>query len=213
MVHTGKPLKFKGDQFRTDAKCADGYIVLAGWELSTKRWFSVRVLPEDAPYLFKEGGQSQWASTSAELLASLMALHAFGWIVDGRRRRSLQVSLVGGTDNRANEALTLKRSTTRWPLMAINMQMSSALARSRTTLNLSWRPREENTEADDLTNEAFGGFDPSLRVAVKLGDLDLAILQALVAAHSEFEEAKSAARADRKRDPASKSKKFDKSPW
>ena len=213
MVHTGKPLKFKGDQFRTDAKCADGYVVLAGWELGTRKWFSLRVGPEDAPYLFKEGGQSQWASTSAELLASLTALHTFGWIADGRRRKTLQVSLLGGTDNRANEALTLKRSTTKWPLMAINMQMSSALARSRTTLNLSWRPREENTEADDLTNEVFEGFDPALRVAVKLKDLDLTILHALVAVHSEFEDAKKAAKADRLKDPASKSKKFDKSPW
>ena len=97
--------------------------------------------------------------------------------------------------------------------MAINMQMSSALARSRTTLNLSWRPREENTEADDLTNEVFEGFDPALRVAVKLKDLDLTILHALVAVHSEFEDAKKAAKADRLKDPASKSKKFDKSPW
>ena len=85
--------------------------------------------------------------------------------------------------------------------------------KSRTTLNLNWRPREENTEADDLTNEIFEGFDPALRLAVKLKDLDLTILHALVAVHSEFEEAKKAAKADRARDPASKSKKFDKSPW
>ena len=213
MVSTRAPLKFDGDQFRTDAKCATGFIVLAGWELCSKRWFSFRVLPCDASYLFKEGGDSQWASTSAELLATLAALEAFGWTKEERHRRELQVSLTAGPDNRANEALSSKRATTRWPLMAINMQLSSRLSKARAALSLRWRPREENTEADDLTNERFDGFDPGLRVPMSLHDMDLPILLALVATRSEFEEAKMAAKNDRKFDWGSKSKKFDKSPW
>ena len=153
MVSTQRPLKFKGDAFRTDAKCTDGLVVLAGWELETRKWFSLRVYPKDAAFLFKPNGESQWASTSAELMASMLALSAFGWLRADKHRKSLQVCFNAGTDNRANEALTAKRSSTRWPLMALNMQMSSMLAKARLSLRLRWRPREENTEADDLTNE------------------------------------------------------------
>ena len=129
----------------------------------------------------------------------------------GKHRKPLQFAFHAGTGNRANEALTLKRATTKWPLMALNM-MSSMLSRARLGLNLQWRPREENTEADDLTNERFSEFDPKLRVEVSLQSMD-SILQALVTVHDEFEKAKQSAKAERALDPASKSKKFDKSPW
>ena len=168
MVSTRRPDSFEGDQFRTDAKCADGYIVLAGWELGSRRWFSFRLTPVEAPFLFKESGQSQWSSTSSELLATFVALVAFGWLTADRHRKSLTIAFCGGTDNKANESLTIKRATTKWPLMAINMQLSSALSKSRLSLRLKWRPREENTEADDLTNERFYEFDPSKRVDIYL---------------------------------------------
>ena len=134
----------------------------------------------DAPYLFKPNGETQWASTSAELLATLVARGTFGWLEADANRRTLAISLFGGTDNRANDALTLKRATTKWPLMAINMQLSAALSRSRLSLRLRWRPREENTEADDLTNGRFADFDLDKRINFSLKDLDMSILLALV---------------------------------
>ena len=136
LVSVKRPLSVTGERFRTDAKCADGYIVLAGWELETRRWFAMRLLPVDTPYFFKEDGSSQWASTSAELMASLVALHAFGWLATDRERKTLEFALTAGTDNRANESLSSKRSTTKWPLMAVNMQLSASLAKARLTLSL-----------------------------------------------------------------------------
>ena len=67
--------------------------------------------------------------------------------------------LRAGTDNRANEALVLRASTTKWPLTLVNMQMAEHLLRNNLLLDLRWRPRDENTLADDLTNKAFGNFD------------------------------------------------------
>ena len=64
----------------TDAKCADGYVVLGGWdsrfEPHEAPWFSTRLDPSMAPYLFDSDGHSQWASSSAELLATLVGLRA-----------------------------------------------------------------------------------------------------------------------------------------
>ena len=166
------------------------------------------------PYLFKPGGGgSQWASTSAELLASLAALHAFGWLAHSPKRRSVVFSLTAGTDNAANDSLSTKRSTTKWPLMLINMQLSSALARARLSLNLKWRPRQENVEADNLTNEVFDGFSPGARIGLQLADIDLSLVKSLWETKQQFDSARLMVKQRSGLDENVKKRKFDKSPW
>ena len=78
-MHTCKrPRTTAGEIFRTDAKCETGRVVLGGIHLEMGAWFSLEVLPHQAPFLFKDNGDSQWASTTAELLAVLVAVHLFG---------------------------------------------------------------------------------------------------------------------------------------
>ena len=182
MVSAKRPICATKEIFRTDAKCEDGRVVLAGWEVcddSLKaKWFRVVLSPHEAPYLFKEG-KAQWASTSAALLASYVALFAFGLISESRSWKVIAFSLSAGTDNRANEFLSMKRSSTKWPLMLINMQLSHALASSSLLLNLQWRPREENVLADALTNEDDCSFSPSLRVDVKFENIPTLIIDEL----------------------------------
>ena len=145
LLSVKRPLVFSKEAFRTDAKCEDGRVVLGGWECAdepaTARWFHVEIKPDEAPFLFREE-KSQWASTSAELFASLAALHVFGWLQVDSSRKSLSGALTGGTDNLANQFLTAKRSTTRWPLMIINMQLSHCLSLASLSLKLNWRPRD-----------------------------------------------------------------------
>lgn len=87
----------------------------------------LELLRKDAPYLFKSDGASQWASAPAELLAVLVALHCFGYLGKRSTRTEMEVWIQAGTDNKSNEALLKKRSTTRWPLLLVNMQLSSLL--------------------------------------------------------------------------------------
>ena len=136
-----RPLALEQEQFRTDAKCADGYVILGGHHLLDGRWFSFRLLPGDAPFLFDGEGRSQWASTSAELLATMVALVLFGLLDDRRTGVVMPVVLSAGTDNQSNEFLMRKGLTTRWPLMMINMQLSELLMQANARLHLSWRPR------------------------------------------------------------------------
>ena len=49
--------------------------------------------------------------------------------------------------------------------MIINMQLSVLLSAARLQLNLVWRPRDQNTEADDLTNEKFDDFNAADRIS------------------------------------------------
>ena len=199
-------------------KCEDGRVVLGGWEVNkdTKmaRWFSLEVGPAEAPFLFREE-KSQWASTSAELLASLAALMAFGWLQRDSSRKALSWALSGGTDNLANQFLSLKRSTTRWPLMMINMQLSHCLAQASLSLRLRWRPREENTHADDLTNGLFENFDAAKRVHFSFSDIPQDIIWLLWKSKGEFDSMKTEAKfiqgeVTRRR---KRKRHEDKTPW
>lgn len=117
-------------------------VILGGWEVSSRKWFLLalrRDLRRDqVPYFFTPNrGGAQWASTSAELLASLAALKAFGWLDEGRARHTVPIYLVAGRDNMANVLFSSKRSTTKWPLiMLINMELSSCLERAKLSLDL-----------------------------------------------------------------------------
>ena len=125
--------------FFTDAKCEDGRVVLKGWEslgpVGSARWFSISLKPEDAPYLFDAEGRSQWASASAELLATLAALHLFGHLKPVQRLRQFPVVIPAVTDNGGNEALSRKQSTTKWPLMLVNSQLSHHLMKAMLKLD------------------------------------------------------------------------------
>lgn len=213
LVSVRRPIEFSGEQFRTDAKCEDNLVVLGGWEVQSGRWFKIDVTPSQAPYFFVGGKGSQWASTSAELMASLAALVAFGWVKDSSLRRSVEFSLSAGTDNRANEFLSSKRSTTKWPLMLINMQLSALLSRSHLSLRLRWRPREENTVADDLTNSVYGQVDLSKQISISFEDLPLSLVNSLWRTKVDFDTKRIAAKSSGARDHNLKRKKTDKSPW
>ena len=171
---------------RTDAKCETGRIVFGGHCLLSGAWFSLEVDRSVAPFMFKENGESQWASTTAELVAVIFALKAFGYLESGMERRHMSLSLQGGTDNKANESLSKKRSSTKWPLMLVSMQLSHLSMEAGLKVSLKWRPRDENEPADALTNGDFTGFDPLKRISVSRDDVDWLLLYSLWEERAEF---------------------------
>ena len=194
-------------------------MVIAGWELSddsqSSRWFSLRLLPDDAPYLFDDRGKSQWASGSAELLATLAALHIFGYLSASVDRKELDVECAADTDNQGNSRLLKKRSSTKWPLMLINMQLSDLLLRSSLKLLLRWRPRDENQLADQLTNEVFTNFTVEHRLIIKYSDLPLSLLHQLWETKESFDAARraQAALSSEAAQLQSRKRKTEKTPW
>ena len=98
MYSCNGPKSISGDLFRTDAKCESGRVTLGGYHLTGGQWFSLSVGSREAPYLLKENGDSQWASAPSELL---VALWAFGFLNASRERRSIDLWVQGGTDDRS----------------------------------------------------------------------------------------------------------------
>eukprot|EP00434_Breviolum_minutum_P010462 symbB.v1.2.009227.t1/scaffold582.1/size184522/13 len=181
-----------GELFRTDAKCEPGRVVLGGWLIGSRAdpWeasrFSLTLTPAEAPWLFRGPDQeSSWASASAELLGSLVALKVFDI---GKSFQHLAASHIvkcgGGTDNKAASSVTSKRLSTKLPLLIILMEYLGTCEEIGLRCHLDWRPRDTNTEADDLTNGRFEAFQDSRRIQVSWSGLDLPYIQSLMK-HSE----------------------------
>ncbi|CAE7253326.1 unnamed protein product [Symbiodinium sp. CCMP2592] len=216
-VTPGQQQEEKGHLFHTDAKCDDGYVVLGGWDssqdLSVASWFSIVVKPADAPYLFDSAGKSQWASASAELLATLAALWFFGHLKESSSQRRLPVAIAGATDNQSNEKLLKKQSTTKWPLMLINMQLSHLLRKACLRLSLTWKPRDENKLADALTNQDFSSFSSEHRLDVSFSELPLELLNQLWLSKSDFDASRKALQSASNFLPHVPKRKREGTPW
>ena len=175
--------------FLTDAKCENTRVVLGGWDTSKTsdtrkaRWFSLELTPSDVPWLFRPEKGSSWSSTSAELLATWVALQVFTQDVP---QHGLFRSAVAGTDNQANEGTTENRSSTKWPLCVVMMQLSSTMKKRNMLLKVKWRPREFNQDADDLTNAKFHNFDPTLQIRVQWESLCKPVIDLLAPFNDEF---------------------------
>ncbi|CAE7393573.1 unnamed protein product, partial [Symbiodinium pilosum] len=185
-------------------------IELTGHRLVPAPVRPLKQLFRTVPWLFKEDGSSQWASSSAELLATYMACLAFAPDICVS-----ECTITAGTDNRSNPQALEKGSSMKWPLMGLMMQFASYLASCGGRIKLQWRPREENIEADDLTNSRFDRFDLSLRVDVSFGDLPMSIFDSLQDAQAEFAELKAAQKLHtQKTAPTSKKQKLsEKTAW
>lgn len=217
-----------GEIFRTDAKGEAHQIVLAGWKMSgsfnTKSadWFSVSLTPQQVPWLFKAEKGSAWASTSLEMLATWIAVLLFVRPSSECSQRQLTMSFTGGTDNKSNESLAKKRSSTKFPLMFIIMQVSHTLSKLGATMKLNWRPREQNQEADDLTNSVFDKFDMSRRLDVVWEELDHSLLNSMLEESNVFQEELMSLKSDKRKETLTntlfarhinKKRKSLKTPW
>ena len=60
------------------------------------------------------------------------------------------------------------------------MELALHLQRSQVDLDLQWIPRDQNVEADALTNEEFGDFNADRRLPVEIEELKFLVLHQLM---------------------------------
>lgn len=185
------PMENLGEIFRTDAKADVDYVRLGGWESaggdpSKARWFSTTISKADAPWLFERGHGSRTVSSS-ELMATLVAVGVFCDAPKSDSPRRALMRCTGLTDNQGNQFVVRRLMTTKFPLCAVLMQLTSTLADRSLWLDLEWTPRESNIEADALTNNDFTGFDPALRIPVDWDSFPKKVLEDVLAAGLGFE--------------------------
>ena len=94
--------------------------------------------------------------------------------------------------------VVLRGMSTSFPLGVVAMELSAQLEAREADVELDWAPRDVNQEADDLTNEVFGAFDPALRITTAFEELPWLVLPRLMREGAAFFADMQAARKKRK---------------
>ena len=68
------------------------------------------------------------------------------------------------------------------------MELACQLERVGLELDLTWAPRNQNVEADALTNSEFQGFDEKKRIRKELGEVEFILLHDLMREAAEMNE-------------------------
>ena len=77
-------------------------------------------------------------------------------------------------------------ATTKYPLCLVMMELSYQLRTRGIELDIAWRPREENIEADALTNHDYRAFCPERRVHVDWASLRFGVLSDLIGKAEQY---------------------------
>jgi len=174
-----------GERFRADAKAEGDLIVLGGWELyngedtRNARWFSVHLGREEIPWAYVRGDPFRFIS-ALELLATLLCIVIFDPQLEQETTCGLR--LTASTDNRGNGFALNKLASSKYPLYLVLMELSEQLESRGLILNLAWRPRDENEQADALTNGHYGAFNTARRLPVVWSKVKWLVLPGLLEA-------------------------------
>ena len=85
-----------------------------------------------------------------------------------------------GTDNQGNSFLVDRLMTTKYPLGVILIELCHQMSLRQASLRAQWIPREQNEEADSLTNSDFRHFTPGRRIPVDLAKMPFGVLHGLL---------------------------------
>lgn len=181
----------------TDA-CLGGYLAISE-DLKRCPWFSVKVDEELAPWLLSKGKNPKRVIAALELLATIIAVKLWA----GKSGGNVTVRVKAFTDNRGNSFAISKGMSTKYPLTILIMELAEELREQDLQMDLVWIRREENTVADDLSNEKIDAFSPELREEIIAGEMDWKVLRRLQKRGEElYEELKSLKLQGRKPDAA-----------
>ena len=173
----------EGEIFRGDARASEEDAEIGAWECrggvapEHARWFSMKITKEHFPWVFHKNDPKR-VIAALELLTTLIAVMVF--IPEGERQQHALVRISGSTDNRGNGFMMEKGMTTTFPACVVLMESCIQLKRRGLLLDLEWRRREENVEADDLSNGDFEKFCKDKRIPLKAEELNFEVLNRLM---------------------------------
>ena len=78
------------------------------------------------------------------------------------------LSIGGLTDNNGNRYAVTKMLTTKWPLLVFLAELSLQLEHRCILLEVNWVPREQNTEADAITNGDYVWLSQANQIATSM---------------------------------------------
>ena len=199
MVSCACPARDLGEVFRLDAKAEGDTVAIGGWRSAAGAkakeadWFSISLTRKTAPWAFAKGEPFR-AIAALELLAALVGLMVLVPVSAPQGESSAVLTLSCGTDNQGNSFLLDRMLTTKYPLGVVLMELAHQMRIRRLVLRAHWLPRDENEEADALTNIDFRHFDPNRRIPVDLASIEFGVLNQLFEAGEAYTKELEAAR-------------------
>ena len=181
------------------------------------RWFSLRLTRKEIPWAYTRGDPFR-SIAALELLATLVCILAFG--PSEAHTTGAQIALTASGDNQSNGFTLDRLSSTKYPLYLVLMELSEQLRLRNIALSVAWRPRDENEEADALTNECFGAFTLERRIHLQWSSFSFLVLPQLAqAAEVHFAELHALKTAGKHRPPpglrtkAARTTLREREPW
>ena len=104
----------------------------------------------------------------------------------------------GTTDNQGNSYAGSRLMTTRFPLNAVLMEIAARMCGRNVALDLRWAPRDQNFEADELSNSIKHRFNPLNEVKIKVEELDFLVLPEMLKKGRKLYEAVQAGKEQRR---------------
>lgn len=153
------------------------------------RWFKVVLDRASAPWAYRRGEPFR-VIAALELLGTLLSIKVF--IAKGERvaRAMGKISAGASTDNQGNRFVLNRFMTTKFPLLAFVCETAAELEEKDCLLDLGWVPRDQNQEADAITNDNLGEFRKANKVEVCLKTMDFKVLRELLDLGDTFYEAR-----------------------
>ena len=156
------------EAWRVDVKAEGEELGIGGWwptadsagvvSKAHSLRFSVQLTPQSAPWACRRDGEIFKLIATLESLGLLLTLMVYGPSQE-REARHQVIQLPAFTDNKGNGYAINKLMTTKFPLCAIVMELSTQMGAIAARVEVHWTSRERNEEADALSNGNFEGFD------------------------------------------------------
>ena len=162
--------------------------MLGGTPPSRARWFSLKLDRRTAPWAYARGEPFR---SIVELFATLLSFVVFSprWPTSARG----SIGLTGLTDNLGNSFAVARLMTSKFPSVVILAELAEQLRQRQAELGLQWVPRDQNEEADDLTNQEFRRFRGDRRIHINLKEIRWLVMDSLMrSAESIYQEVKGA---------------------
>ena len=175
--------------FKTDARADEEEAWVGGWQphpsgsLRKSKWFALQVTKDWAPWAFTKNNPQRMIA-SLELLGTVLGVIFFS--KDWPRGASGSMMGQAITDNLGNSFVVAKQMTTKYPVTLLLMELTEWLKDLDMVLDLKWVPREQNGEADALSNMDVKDFDAQLRIDIQPEHIPWKIMNKLLKASEEL---------------------------
>ena len=102
--------------------------------------------------------------------------------------------MTGLTDNLGNAFAVARLMTSKFPSVVILAELAEQLRARQAELSLQWIPRDQNEEADDLTNSEFRRFRLDRRIPVEVESMKWLVMDSLMRSAEDIYQVVKAAR-------------------